>query len=294
MPISAAVGKDCPNNPGDVRLVETRLMHHKAWLPAGSDLTVDGVCTPKTIEAIRQFQLSACALEESRADAVVLSGGLTITRLELPVIAAPKNAVFGTKVHDRSGGKMTRDNFEAAAAKLGCERAAIQAVAMQEVGARGPWDDALGRPTILFERHLFAKHSGNRWNKTHPDISNPTGGGYGKFVAQYRKLARAAMLDESAALKAASWGAFQILGENFKAAGHVSVEAFVDAMLESEKAHLKAFVAFIAASPALKKAIRTHDWIEFARRYNGPDFAKNQYDTKIAEHFRRLTEGGSD
>lgn len=292
MPIAAAVGKDCTNNPDDVRLVETRLMHHKAWLPAGSEITVDGTCTPKTIEAIRQFQLSACALDESRADAVVSPGGLTIARLERDVIARPRHAVFGTQSYDRRIGKMTRDDFEAAAAKLGCERAAIEAVAMQEVGARGAWDDALRRPTILFERHLFAKHSGNRWNRTHPDISNPDPGGYGTYVSQYRKLARAAVLDEAAALKSASWGAFQILGENFADAGHVSVEAFVEAMLDSERAHLRAFVAFIGASSALKKAIRTRDWTSFARRYNGPDFAKNQYDTRIADHYRRLTGGG--
>lgn len=291
MPISAAVGKDCPNKPDDVRLVETRLMHHKAWLPPGSDITVDGSCTPKTIEAIRQFQMSACALDESRADAVVSPGGFTISRLELDEIAAPKHAVFGTKVYDRQSGKMTRDDFDAAAATLGCERAAIQAVAMQEVGKRGAWDDPLGRPTILFERHLFAKHSGNRWNKSHPDISNPSAGGYGTYASQYRKLQRAAMLDESAALKAASWGAFQILGENFKDAGHVSVEAFVDAMLVDEKAHLKAFAAFIAANPAMKKAIRAKNWADFARRYNGQDYAKNQYDTKIADHYRRLSQG---
>lgn len=293
MPIAAAVGKDCPNNPDDVRVVEARLMRHKAWLPAGSEITVDGTCTPKTIEAIRQFQLSACALEENRADAVVSPGGFTITRLELDAIARPKHAVFGTKSYDRRTGKMTVDDFEAAAAQLGCERAAIQAVAIQEVGSRGAWDDALQRPTILFERHKFARHSGNRWNLTHPDISNPDDGGYGTYVSQYRKLARAAVLDEAAALKSASWGAFQILGENFVEAGHVSVEAFVDAMLDSERAHLRAFVAFIGASPALKKAIRTRDWTGFAKRYNGPDFAKNNYDTKIADHYRRLTEGGN-
>src|ERR1700683_996721 len=34
------------------------------------------------------------------------------------------------------------------------------------------------RPAILFERHIFSKQTGGRFDAQHPDISNPTPGGY--------------------------------------------------------------------------------------------------------------------
>ena len=40
------------------------------------------------------------------------------------------------------------------AARLGCETAAVKAVVETEVAIRGPYDSQ-GRPTILFERHVW-------------------------------------------------------------------------------------------------------------------------------------------
>lgn len=28
--------------------------------------------------------------------------------------------------------------------------------------------------------------------------------------------------------------------------------------------------------------LRSHNWAEFGRRYNGPEYKKNEYDTKLA------------
>jgi hypothetical protein len=178
-------------------------------------------------------------------------------------------------------------DFEAAAQRLGCQRAAVQAVAQTET-KRSAWDDA-GRPTILFERHYFSKLTGRRFDHSHPDISNRTAGGYGRFAEQYSKLWRAAILNESAALESASWGSFQIMGSNYAASGFQSVADLVNAMLESEQRHLDAFVSFILASRALTNALRNLDWAAFARGYNGPDYQKNDYDRKIADAYNALT-----
>lgn len=52
-------------------------------------------------------------------------------------------------------------------------------------------------------------------------------------------------LDKNAALKATSWGKFQILGSNHLSAGYKDVNEFVSSLSVSEKNHLKAFVNFI-------------------------------------------------
>ena len=133
----------------------------------------------------------------------------------------------------------------------------------------------------MFERHKFRAFTNGAYNTTHPDLSNSQGG-YGRFSAQYPKLKRAAMLNEEAALKSASWGMFQIMGFNYKAAGYNSVGTYVKAMIGSQANQLGAFVSFINANATLKKAIQDKNWAVFARGYNGPDYATNSYDTKMA------------
>ena len=150
-----------------------------------------------------------------------------------------------------------------------------------------PWD-SLGRPSILYERHVFSALTHSAYNSTHPDIANTVRGGYGRDSEQYPKLWRAAVLDEHAALQSASWGAFQIVGRYYAEAGFASVEDFVTAMMTSEQRQLDAFIGYINASPSAKKALQDKNWAKFAAAYNGPAYADNSYDTKMAAAYARL------
>jgi N-acetylmuramidase len=87
---------------------------------------------------------------------------------------------------------------------------------------------------------------------------------------------------------APSWGKFQILGSNHKACGHATVQSFVKAMTTSEREHLRAFATFVAANPAMLTALRQKDWAGFAKRYNGPDYAKFNYDQKMRDAYRKF------
>jgi hypothetical protein len=177
-------------------------------------------------------------------------------------------------------------DYEDAARVLEVEVAAIQAVAeVETVGAA--FDDA-GRPTILFERHIFHRETGGRYSRRHPDLSNPVPGGYGRYSEQYLRLERAFRLDASAALKSASWGRFQIMGFNHARAGFATVQRFVKAMTASEREHLLAFVAFVKSDPKALVAIRDKDWAEFAARYNGKSYRKNDYDTKLEVAYKKF------
>ena len=71
------------------------------------------------------------------------------------------------------------------------------------------------------------------------------------------------------------------MGFNFKACGYNNVEDYVNAMYVSEGKHLEAFGGFIK-SVNLVRHLVTKDWAAFAKGYNGPAYAQNKYDTKLA------------
>ncbi len=275
--ISKAVGPKKANIKADVLYVQKQLNHHKSWLWPLVPPKATGIFNDATHKAIVAFQTSAAAYKSG--DGVIDVNGYTLKALEKKIIPKPTHRVF-TPLSWVHSNKLTDSDFTAAATTLGCEVAAIRAVAIVEAGIRGAWDER-GRPIILYERHKFSKHTSSKYNRTHSDISNARRGEYGRFSQQYPKLLRAATLDETAALKSASWGKFQILGENYKSCGYSSVAAFVTAMAKSEANHLKAFVSFIKANANLHKAIKAKKWAAFAKGYNGPKYADNKYDTKM-------------
>lgn len=89
-------------------------------------------------------------------------------------------------------------------------------------------------------------------------------------------------------MKSASWGKFQIMGFNYKAAGFEDVGAFVDAMKVSEDAQLQAFVN-VVKSFGLADKLRRRDWAGFARGYNGENYKINRYDEKLATAYRKYS-----
>ena len=105
--------------------------------------------------------------------------------------------------------KLTNDDFCQAAKRLRCEVPSIKAVADTESKGEGFYAD--GFPVILFERHIFRKYTDGRFSANHPELSGPQGN-YGKAGAnQRRKFSAAFALDPVAAMKACSWGKFQIM-----------------------------------------------------------------------------------
>ncbi|MBV9889428.1 MAG: N-acetylmuramidase family protein [Rhizobacter sp.] len=202
----------------------------------------------------------------------------------LPQAAADSSILFTACLNPTRG--LSDADYGRAAAALGAEIAAVQAVA--DVETSGNAFDDHGRPRILFERHYFHRLTAGRFGATHAAISDATAGGYGKFSEQYGKLEEAYGLDADAALRSASWGRFQIMGDNCKAAGFASVREFVIALTQSEAAHLDAFVAFVGSDRGMAEALRTKDWASFARRYNGSGYAKNDYDNKIKQSYDRF------
>jgi hypothetical protein len=168
--------------------------------------------------------------------------------------------------------RLSDADFEAAARELNCEPAAIRAVWDVEAAGRGflP-DNTLVR---RFEPHHVRGLNFN-W-KTSLKLS----------TAAREKLFRETYATRpEEALRATSWGAPQIMGFNATAIGYPSAEAMVRDMATGEPAHLRAFTALVKAWK-LGGALRAHDWVAFARRYNGSG-QPEAYARKIEAAFRR-------
>ena len=177
---------------------------------------------------------------------------------------------------------LDEEAIEKAARDIGCRVAAVRAVI--DVESRGGFL-ADKRPKILFERHYFSRLTKRRYDRSHPAISQPGPGGYKGGRKEYDRLAQAIDLDRDAALRSASWGAFQIMGDNYRICGFDDVEDFVSAMVSGEPAQLRAFVAFVKSSK-LDAALIRRDWAQFARGYNGPAYRANRYDEKLEASYR--------
>jgi len=184
---------------------------------------------------------------------------------------------------------LSADGLAAGAASITVQPVEMWTVMAVETAGWGFLPDR--RPKILFERHIFHRLTGGRFDDG--DISDPERGGYGAEGAhQYDRLARAIALDRGAALQSASWGLGQTMGFNFALAGFGDVEAMVAAMSASEDDQFAGVAAFLKNSK-LDGHLRTHDWAGFARGYNGPSYKENGYDTNLEQYFEKYSAGST-
>lgn len=169
---------------------------------------------------------------------------------------------------------------------LGCQVAAVRAVLAVEAAGKG--FDSKGRPKMLFEPHVFYRNllGAKRDEAVRQGLAYSKWGMKSYPADSYPRLVAAMAIDEPAALKAASWGLGQVLGENYAAAGFANPHEMVLAMTRSEGAQLYAMARFIVTK-GLQSKLRTFDWAGFARGYNGVGYKKNAYDTKLASSYAK-------
>nr|WP_284694632.1 N-acetylmuramidase family protein [Geomonas sp. Red32] len=219
----------------------------------------------------------------------------TATAKGLPVCKVTNDQASLDFLKGFTGETITEEDYRNAAKAIGCEVEVIKAVAKIE-GGKG--FDNKNRPRILYERHVFSRNTSpfGRFNSQNPDISSNKAHRKRKkgekvgddiYGNSFPRLAKAYNLDKSAALKACSWGKFQILGEGHKLAGFKTVEEFVAAMCRSEQEHLKAFVNFSSSNKLLKAALISKKWEAIAREYNGKSYRKFNYDHILKEAYEK-------
>ena len=154
--------------------------------------------------------------------------------------------------------------------------------AVMDVEAAGSPSDNRGRLKMLFEPHVFYRNLRGeeraravREGLAYPDWRR------GYPADSYPRLMAAMAINETAALRSASWGRSQILGENHKMAGYATPQEMVLDFAKDEDNHIEAMVRFIK-SAKIDDELRAHDWAGFARGYNGASYAQHGYHTKLA------------
>jgi len=176
------------------------------------------------------------------------------------------------------------------------ELAAVKAVNEVESSGKGFLVD--GRPKILFEGHEFWKQLKLRGinpaqisNASNADVLYQvwTRSHYVGGAGEYTRLEKAASLGtdpkfREAALASASWGSYQIMGYHAAKLGYASVQEFVDEMYRHERNQLQAFGRYISVFGCITH-LRAKNWAKFAHCYNGPQYAKNKYDVKMANAY---------
>ena len=192
-----------------------------------------------------------------------------------------------------SGTKLQPNDVAVVANELGVEEAALRAVLSVETNGSG--FDAVGRPKALFERHIFYRLLSPFPNKQAKamelNLAYPKWGQrpYPRGSdAVYAEIEAACNIDLECALGATSWGLGQIMGNNHRMVGFASAQDMVDAAKDSEINQLRQMAAFIKAAGLLDE-LQRKDWAGFAKGYNGPAFAQNQYDAKLAAAFERFS-----
>jgi hypothetical protein len=208
-----------------------------------------------------------------------------------PPVAPPpppaQSADYLSSLKRADNNALTRADFEAVASRLGCEWEAVACVAEVESGPLGGFGSD-GRPIVLFERHLFSRKTNSAFDVSNPNVSNRRPGGYPSGqAARWAQIAEAYALNPEAAIASASYGRFQILGQNFRNQGFTSALPYIAKMSRSERDQLEAFEAFVKTNN-LDDELRRKDWAGFAGGYNGPSYAINKYDEKMAAAYARL------
>lgn len=165
--------------------------------------------------------------------------------------------------------------------------------AFMDVETSGTGFDAKGRPKILFEPHVFYRNlsGAKRARAVKEGLAYPKWGEKPYPRDSYPRLVKAMAIDETAALKAASWGLGQVLGENHEMVGYDTPQAMVRAFMEDEAAHLDAMVSFLVSAKidgemrklaALTRKTTAADCEKIVSVYNGPGYKKNRYHIKMA------------
>jgi peptidoglycan hydrolase-like protein with peptidoglycan-binding domain len=210
-----------------------------------------------------------------------------------PTIAerVPTNMLTPKDFFSPNPGRMDMELLVTAAKKHKIEPEVLMAFADVEA-PKGPFLKD-GRPTILFEAHVFSRNCSpkHKFDDSHPLISSRAWNSklYGKGGShQYDRLHRAMKLDQRAALMACSWGAYQVLAENYGMLSFKSAEECVLFMCESEANQFEVFLRFLVKRGIIAD-LQDSDFESAAYKYNGPRHADHDYAGRMRRRYKELT-----
>lgn len=199
---------------------------------------------------------------------------------------------------------ITEQDFKEAAAIIGCDIASVKAVYQVEAAGRGYLPD--GRVKILFEGHRFWKQIVKAGadpvkfislNKQYSNVlykkwdKKQYTGGAGEWdrMSKAIEVCTKLNLQPELALDSASYGSFQIMGENSVLCGYATAHEMLAAYNNGgEQEQLDSFCRFVK-STKLDDELRARNWAAFAQGYNGTAFRENKYDVKLAAAYSKFS-----
>lgn len=173
-----------------------------------------------------------------------------------------------------------------ASEQAGIDPASI--LALTEIESNGRyyhWVNDRQEPAIRFEGHYFDRRLSDTTRKLarNAGISSPVAGKICNPTSQTQRwelLQRAMKFNQKAALESTSWGIGQVMGAHWQWLNYNSIDHFVKTARSGLKGQVELMLRFIIKADLIE-TLSKHDWSTFARRYNGPNFTKNQYDLKL-------------
>lgn len=180
------------------------------------------------------------------------------------------------------------------AGSIDVPEAALRAVIETETAGKG--FDSGGHPIFLFEPHLFYRNvpkqklaTAIRQGLAYPRWKGP--GSYPKTPAlRWQQFQKAVALDETAAIKSASWGLGQILGSEYSEAGYSNPQELLVAFADSELNQIQGMANLIkhrGLDADMRKFPDMAACRHFALRYNGKQYEKNNYHNKLHDAYIR-------
>lgn len=176
---------------------------------------------------------------------------------------------------------------------LNVELAALVAVVEVESGGQIFAPSSIGEdmPVIRWEGHYFYKllKGEAREIAVKLGLAAPKAGTVKNPKSQdgrYLLLAKAIEINEDAAYASISIGVGQVMGAHYAKLGYFSARAMFAAAKKGLIGQVEIMGAYIETFD-LTDELQRRDWSAFARGYNGPAYAKNAYDTKMASAYQR-------
>jgi hypothetical protein len=194
----------------------------------------------------------------------------------------------GTELRLRAG------ELAAIAQEFGLTEAHARTVIEVETSGKGY--DSMGEVAFLFEPHKYYQHVPQEKLQTaiNQGLAYKFWKGPGSYpktpVLRWEQFQKAARLDETAAIKSASWGLGQIMGSEFEEAGYDSPQEMLVAFYKSEAEQVRAMFRLIRRRKLDIQLKRFPDMAacrEFAKRYNGAAYEKNKYHIKLHDAYVR-------
>ncbi len=334
----AALGEDLYLQPG------TLLHDHFEFYKTAFLMMIAFYFGDKSLQYLMGSKPTVVPVPKPKADTPLKPVGSSLTNWWQPVAEAPLTQVLTeTELEATAPARFITDadlqqalNYLKTQTQLDVSLPVLQAVTEVESAGSGFLKD--GRAKILFEGHVFwrclqyfmqhpeadeaeprlqthikgrgikairdailALQAGNedilyeKWSREH----------YRGGAGEYDRLERAKAIHYQSAVMAASWGKFQVLGENLlhhlKSRGYTSVADFEAHQQQSEYYHLLDFLAFCTdkqlqgqpliyyLSEEYKNVMGKgqYGWDAFALGYNGKAYKQNNYDTKLKRAYAK-------